>query len=206
MIGDNVFDLVKRTVPEFVKRIAGLLVGHTENSWERVVMNRETLEWVKALETEKMTALEISGKIWDGRVPFKSYKSIWYPEYDVCEKPLAESYDIIIAEQVFEHLLYPSRAARHVFEMLRGGGYFLLTTPFLYRIHAYPNDCSRWTPQGMAYFLEEAGFPLDKVRVGAWGNRACVTASFRGRCYCSRIHTLENEPAFPVVVWALAQK
>ncbi len=191
---------------ELLKKIAGPLVGYTPVPWTRVVMNRETLEWVRALDTARMDALEISGEYWKNKVPFKSYRTAWYPEYDVCGKPLPETFDILFAEQVFEHLLHPHRAARNVHQMLRPGGYFLLTTPFLFRIHADPADCTRWTPQGMAGLLEEAGFRREQVRVGSWGNRACVKASLRGRNYCRRIHSLENEPDFPVVVWALAQK
>lgn len=191
---------------EMLKKILGPWVGHTELSWTRVVMNEETLQWVRALDTAGMDALEISGEYWKKRVPYKSYRSAWYPDYDVCERPLPELFDLVFAEQVFEHLLYPFRGARHVHQMLRPGGYFLLTTPFLFRVHASPTDCTRWTPQGMAYFLEEAGFSRDRMRVGSWGNRACVKASLKGRNYCSRIHSLQNEPDFPLSVWALAQK
>ena len=191
---------------ELIRKIIGPLVGWTDEAWTRVVMNRTTLEWISALDTARCDAVEISGTFWKNRVPFKSYRSVWFPEYDVCAGPLPESYDLVFAEQVFEHLLHPGRAARNVFHMLRSGGYFLLTTPFLYRVHASPVDCTRWTPQGMGWFLEEAGFQRDRLRIGAWGNRACAKAAFRGRSYCRRLHSLRNENDFPVVVWALAQK
>ena len=191
---------------EFLKKAVGPLVGYTQIPWTRVVMNRETLAWVRQLDTGRMDALEISGEYWKNKVPLRTYRTAWYPEYDVCDKPLPEQFDLVFAEQVFEHLLHPARAARNAFHMLRAGGYFLVTAPFLFRIHACPTDCTRWTPQGMAALLEEAGFGRDKVRVGSWGNRACVKASFKGRNYCRRIHSLKNEPEFPVVVWAFAQK
>lgn len=107
---------------ELFKKVLGPLLGYTELPWTRVVMNRTTLEWVRALETARMDALEISGEYWKNKVPFKSYRSVWYPEYDVCAMPLPETYDLIFAEQVFEHLPHPLRAARHVCRMLRGGG------------------------------------------------------------------------------------
>lgn len=188
------------------KKILGPLVGYTDIPWTRVVMNRKTLEWVRTLDTARMDALEISGEYWRSKVPFQSCRSAWYPEYDVCSQSLAETFDFVFAEQVFEHLPHPLRAARNVFQMLREGGHFLVTTPFLFRIHACPTDCTRWTPQGMAYFLEEAGFSRDKIRIDSWGNRACVKASLAGRNYCRRIHSLKNESDFPVVVWAFAQK
>jgi len=189
-----------------VKNIIAPLVDYTEEPWARVVMNRETREWVNALDTARMDALEISGEYWGHKALYKSYRSVWYPEYDICVESLPEKFDIIFAEQVFEHLLYPLRAAQHVYQMLQKDGYFLLTTPFLFRVYACPTDCTRWTPQGMSYFLEEAGFSLDKIRVGSWGNQACVKVSLSDRNYCSRIHSLRNDANFPVVVWALAQK
>ena len=189
-----------------VRKILGSLVGRTDEAWTRVVMNRTTSAWVRALDAARMDALEISGEDWKNKATYRSFRSVWYPAYDVCEKPLAETYDLIFAEQVFEHLLFPAKAAKNVFQMLRTGGYFLLTVPFLFRIHANPTDCTRWTPQGLSYFLEEAGFSRAKMRVGSWGNRACVKAALVGRNYCRRLHSLENEPDYPVVVWALAQK
>jgi SAM-dependent methyltransferase len=131
-----------------------------------------------------------------------------YPEYDVCDGPLWESaFDLVIAEQVFEHLRWPYRAARNVHQMLRPGGYFLMTTPFLLRVHGSPIDCSRWTELGLRHLLAEGGFDLSRIRTESWGNRECVVANFdRWETYDPREHSLNNEPDFPVVVWALARK
>ena len=117
---------------------------------DRVVLERETKKLVSELPTGGMDALEISGDRW-ARHGFRSYVSAKYPKYDVCKEPLPSSFDIIIAEQVFEHLLWPHRAAKNVYAMLRPGGYFLVTAPFLQKIHEYPVDCSRWTETGLKY-------------------------------------------------------
>ena len=91
--------------------------------------------------------------------------------------------------------------------MLRAGGYFLVSTPFLVRIHDYPVDCTRWTEIGLKYFLAECGFALDGIQTGSWGNRACVKANFGGWVrYRRRLHNLKNEPDVPYHVWALARK
>jgi SAM-dependent methyltransferase len=153
-----------------------------------------------------MDALELSGRTWQTH-PFRSYRAIDYPEYDVCLDPLPDRFDFIVAEQVFEHLLWPYRAGRNVEAMLRPGGYFLITTPFLFPVHPSPFDCSRWTETGMRYFLAECGFPLDAIVTGSWGNRACVAAYMKGRApYRAWKHSLRNEPYNPVMVWALARK
>jgi len=117
-----------------------------------------------------------------------------------------KKYDIIFTEQVFEHLKYPYRAARNVWRMLKPGGLFIITTPFLVKIHGHPLDCTRWTSMGMKYFLEEAGFDPEATITESWGNRDCVVANFDRWITFSPGMSLENEADFPVVVWALARK
>jgi SAM-dependent methyltransferase len=179
----------------------------SDDQWARIVMNRETRSLVQGLKPEGLDVLEISGTTWEHNFPFKSYTVAEYPEFDICKDVLDQKFDLIIAEQVFEHLTHPYRAARNVHQMLRPNGFFLLTTPFLLRIHDIPIDCSRWTPLGMKYFLQEAGFPFERIQSCGWGNKRCVKANFRRwRPYRSWLHSLRNESDFPIVVWALAQK
>lgn len=183
------------------------ITGLEEVRWSRVVMLREAEKLVQALQPETLTALEISGGYWC-KLNFKSYRTVHYPDYDVCEKPLPEKFDLIIADQIFEHLLWPYRAGRHVLEMLNPGGHFLVLTPFLVRVHNFPTDCSRWTETGLKYFLAECGFPLEDTVTGSWGNRYCVMANYVKWLlpYRPRIHSLKNNPDYPVHVWALAHR
>lgn len=178
-----------------------------EQHWSRVVMDSQTEMMIKSLDFTRFRTLEISGEKWGKIFDFREYKTLSYPTLDICRAPLDETFDLIIAEQVWEHLLWPYRATKNVYEMLSKGGYFLLTTPFLLRIHKSPYDCSRWTETGLKYLLAEAGFPLEHIRTGAWGNRRCIKANFRRWMpYRSFLHSLQNEPDFPIVVWAIAQK
>jgi SAM-dependent methyltransferase len=185
-------------------------IGHggPYNQWGRVVMNRETLKLIEGCNPGRLKVLEISGSFWKDRCKFKEYTSAYYPDYKVCESTYGdEKFDLVVAEQVFEHLPWPYRAGRHIYEMLNPGGLFLITTPFLIKVHEEPFDCSRWTPTGMRYFLAECGFPLEKVEAFAWGNRGCVKASLaRWKIYQPWRHSLVNDPRFPVSVWALARK
>lgn len=179
----------------------------TRQAWDRIVMDRETTQWVRGLSPERLDALELSGTDWEGRARFRSYRSVQYPEFDICAGVLPETFDLIIAEQVFEHLLWPYRAVRNVHAMLRPGGHFLVTAPFLVRVHEFPHDCSRWTQTGLRHLLAEGGFPIDDIRTASWGNRDCIAANFRHwQRYRPSRHSLANEPKFPVVVWALARK
>jgi hypothetical protein len=124
----------------------------------------------------------------------------------VCAGLLDGKLDIIIADQVFEHLLWPYPAVRNVLEMFNPIGYFLITTPFLVRIHGHPIDCSRWTELGIRHLLAEGGFDIDRITTGSWGNQSCVRSNFlRWTPYNRWLHSLRNEPDYPIVVWALAR-
>jgi SAM-dependent methyltransferase len=170
-------------------------------------MQRECNRLINELQPQSLSALEISGDLFQ-HFPFKKYRSVQYPEYDVCADVLEDKFDLIIAEQVFEHLLWPYRAGKHVYEMLQPGGHFLISTPFLVQIHNYPVDCSRWTELGLKHLLAECGFPIEQIKTASWGRRDCVEANFGARWvrYHRRLHSLRNEPEFPYVVWALARK
>lgn len=175
--------------------------------WARKVMNERTAEWVAGLNPAQCDALEISGTYWSG-LNWRSYRASSYPDYDVCAGLLSDArFDVILCEQVLEHLPYPYRAVRNIRAMLRPYGHFLVTTPFLIKIHHGPLDCTRWTPEGMGYFLEECGFDRENIKVEGWGNYDCVTTNFRSFVdYKSAQHSLENDPEMPISVWAMARK
>jgi SAM-dependent methyltransferase len=198
-----------KSQPKQLERARKLMrmVGLEWEHWSRLVMNRTLAEFVRGLDFPKMQALEISGRHWSD-FGFRSYRSVDFPEYDVCQEPLErEGFDIIFAEQVFEHIRAPRRAAQNVWQMLRPGGYFIISTPFLYLYHPAPEDCSRWTEAGMKYLLVEAGFPAEGIQTSSWGNRACVIANMSGIPHYNRwIHSLKNEPNFPIMIWAMARK
>ena len=84
---------------------------------------------------------------------FRSYKSTEFPDFDVCTQVNNQQFDLIIADQVFERLPWRLRAVRNVYATLSPGGYFVIVTPFLIRVHESPIDCSRWTERGPSYLL-----------------------------------------------------
>lgn len=196
---------IRKEIKKVLQRF-GFNTGH----WVRAVMYQECGKLLEDIGASNLDVLEISGDIHDfiSEAKLKSYKQVSHPEFDICRDRLSESFDLIIADQVFEHLLWPYRAGKNVYEMLRPGGYFLIMTPFLVRIHLSPEDCTRWTAQGLKYFLAECGFPLENIRSAGWGNRACVKANFNrwARTGWGILHSLKNEKRFPVTVWALARK
>jgi len=187
--------------------------------WLRRVLDDETDKIVASWNVPSLDAVEISGTAWRA-AGFQSYASLTYPQFDICEpveswsdenaKLANETVDVVLAEQVWEHLKYPYRAGRNVLRMLRPGGRFLLTTPFLVRVHGPPaySDCSRWTAEGMKYFLEECGFDPDGVQTFSWGNKECAAAHITNDMWFGyqKGMNLKNDPTYPCVVWAVATK
>jgi SAM-dependent methyltransferase len=182
-------------------------IGYDTTDWVRSAMYSHAFQFVKDLGPETLNVLEVSaGSQWRDRFPFKTYHGTHYPPFDICRDVLPEQFDLIIADQVFEHLKWPARAARNVYSMTRPGGYFIVATPFLVRFHPSPLDCSRWTAQGLASLLQEAGFPEASIQTFSWGNRACVKANLTKWRKRGFFGSLRNEPDYPVMVWAYAQK
>ncbi len=68
------------------------------------------------------------------------------------------TFDTVVAFQVLEHLPEPKLALEEMFRVLRPEGTLLLTTPFMWGIHEAPYDFYRYTPYGLTYLLETAGF------------------------------------------------
>ena len=130
--------------------------GFEETLWTRKVADQQVRRLIATLGPEQLSALEISGSVWRG-FGFKSYRQTTFPAFDICADVLPERFDLVIAEHIFEHLLWPSRAARNILAMIRPGGHFLIVTPFLYRVHLNPVDCTRWTETGLRQFLAEWG-------------------------------------------------
>jgi len=172
--------------------------------WCRVVMDQATRELVARLAHTRRDALEISGVRWQ-HAGFKSYECKRQKDLDICgDLDLHPRYDIVIAEQVLEHVADPDKAVSNFRRLLRPGGFALVTTPFLIRYHPDPLDLWRWTEQGLRLLFSRHGF--EPVTTGSWGNRECLIANLaEWTRYRPGIHSLHNEPDFPLVVWLLAR-
>ncbi len=207
MLGEILLGFM-RSRPELKARLRMTLrnFGFDTADWMRVVMYRRCFAFVQSLMPDALDVLEISaGPQWAREFTFRSYTATQYPNFDICTQTLPERFDLIIADQLFEHLRWPYRAGRNVLNMLKPGGYFIITVPFLVRVHEAPIDCSRWTELGLSYFLQECGFDAADIVTDSWGNRACLKANLRSWRKCGPLSSMVNEPDFPLVVWAFAR-
>ncbi len=189
----------------YVQRKIGVAFGYRYDQWARVVCIEDWKRFLAALPVASLSALEISpGEVSHWRnAGFASYQAVQFPDFDITREVLPGCFDVIVAEHVFEHLRDPHAAARNVHSMLADQGVFLITTPFLIRVHGYPDDFTRWTPSGLHAFLQDCRFTAE---VKAWGNRRAVAENLRRWPAYGWGRSLRNEPDFPLVVWAYARK
>ena len=66
-----------------------------------------------------------------------------------------ESAGVMICLETFEHVFEVRRAFDEVYRVLEPGGLFILTSPFHFRIHGYPDDYWRMTPSCLGRMLED---------------------------------------------------
>lgn len=175
--------------------------------WQRQELNRAVDNHLSELGPERLSAAEISGDAY-ARKPWKAFVSLNYPEFDLCA-PLEGrgTYDVVICEQVLEHVVDPWVAAENLRGLCVPGGHVVVSTPFLVRVHELPmygmHDYWRFTPRGLRTLLERAGLQVDTV--GSWGNRSVILGNFDCWPAYRRWHSLRNEPDLPIQVWAFAR-
>ena len=66
--------------------------------------------------------------------------------------------DTIISLAVMEHLKEPKTFLSEAYRILKKGGVIILQVPFQWWVHEAPYDYFRFTPYGLKYLLENAGF------------------------------------------------
>jgi SAM-dependent methyltransferase len=178
------------------------------DQWQRVPLNRAMEAHIESLGPERLHAAEVSGDSHAGR-GWEQYTSLMYPEFDICA-PVTKPgrFDVVICEQVLEHVPDPWVAAANLRELCAPGGRVVVSTPFLVRVHELPafdmRDYWRFTPRGLRTLLERAGLEVEEI--SSWGNRDCVTGNFDLWPAHRWWHSLRNEPDLPIQVWAFARR
>lgn len=130
-----------------------------------------------------------SGKLLDagcGTMPFRTYLAglgVEYRALDIERKApgidfvadvqnmhvlASASYDTVLCSEVLEHVAHPATAITEIHRILHPAGKFILTVPYLSRLHEEPFDYFRYTQHGLRVLLEEAGFRvLEIVPIGS---------------------------------------
>lgn len=66
--------------------------------------------------------------------------------------------DTVVSLSVMEHLCEPQVMLNEAYRILRPDGMMIMQVPWQWWIHEAPHDYFRYTPYGLRYLLEKAGF------------------------------------------------
>ncbi len=200
--------LPKLIGPRLPSRLrATLIPGEPDTAlgqWLRAVMVPDTRRVFEELDPPSLHVAEVSGDLW-ADTGWASHTQLDFPEFDLCRPPaeLPGPFDLVICEQVLEHVPDPLRAVATLRRLCKPDGYVYVSTPFLVRLHDWPGDYWRFTPDGMRLLLRCQG--LEPVWVRSWGNRKVAVANFDHWVPRLGWNSLRNEEHLPVSVWALAR-
>lgn len=74
----------------------------------------------------------------------------------------SESIDVVLASEIFEHVEKPEKGLAECHRVLKKGGTFMVSMPFMFQTHADPYDFQRWTEHKWRTELEKLDFEIEK--------------------------------------------
>lgn len=119
--------------------------------------------------------------------------------------PLANGLaDTVLSTELMEHLPDPHAFLAEVARLLKPGGAFILSVPFLEPLHEEPRDFFRFTPHSLRRLLADHGFETREIwSRGGWGS--VVIGSFVSQMLYEWANPLDEtgRRAYPLVRTAL---
>ena len=101
-----------------------------------------------------------------------SYDALVKPDYswDGIKMPFSDSsFDSALATEVLEHCPDPEKVLKEVYRILKPGGVFFFTVPFLWNLHEVPHDEYRYTPFALKRHFYNSGFADVEINAtGGW--------------------------------------
>jgi SAM-dependent methyltransferase len=126
----------------------------------------------------------------DSYLPIDIENSSLYAGHDVVywdgvNIPLDDnSVDCLLASELLEHVDRPMDISREIFRVLKPGGLWIGTVPFLWPMHEVPFDRARYTPYTLSDIIQTNGFKLEEM--SALGGIDCALAQLLGVWFFSK--------------------
>lgn len=150
----SIFNALKEALLLFQGSI--LDIGCGKMPYKEYILNHSKVETYTGLDIE--TARVYDSNIqpdftWDGiKMPFEN-----------------ESFDCAFGTEVLEHCPEPEIVLKEIYRVLKPGGFFFFTVPFLWNLHEVPNDEYRYTPYSLERHLKNSGFKHIELKpTGGW--------------------------------------
>lgn len=134
----------------------------SKKSYRRFLLNDKLTDLFKDFQVTKV--VDLGGSNVEGEKYFKypKYKAKEWIIINISEEALPDvigsiyetglenaSVDAVVCTEVFEHLADPFAAIAEIKRILKPGGIFIGSTPFLFKVHGDPDDYFRYTESAL---------------------------------------------------------
>jgi SAM-dependent methyltransferase len=154
LIRSSIYNAIKFSLPNLKGNL--LDIGCGKMPYKNFILENSSVHKYTGLDIENALKYDASVKpdfTWDGiKMPFEN-----------------EQFETAFGTEVLEHCPRPEIILSEVNRVLKPGGIFFFTVPFLWPLHEVPHDEYRFTPFALKRLLEEAGFlNIDIHSMGGW--------------------------------------
>tara|TARA_R110002072_G_scaffold117281_14_gene248279 strand:+ start:10737 stop:11444 length:708 start_codon:yes stop_codon:yes gene_type:complete len=153
-IRTSIFNALKESLPLFQGSL--LDIGCGKMPYKKYILDHSNVKSYTGLDIETARVYDDNVQpdfTWDGiKMPFES-----------------EHFDCAFGTEVLEHCPEPEVVLKEVHRVLKPGGVFFFTVPFLWNLHETPHDEYRYTPFALERHLKNAGFKeIELKATGGW--------------------------------------
>jgi len=153
-IRTSIFNAINASLPCFNGKM--LDIGCGQMPYREYILSQSAVREYVGLDIEAALVYDKNVKpnyTWDGkRMPFED-----------------NSFDCAFGTEVLEHCPDPEIVLKETSRVLKPGGVFFFTVPFLWNLHEVPHDEYRYTPFSLERHLKNSGFNKIEIHTtGAW--------------------------------------
>ena len=150
----SILNALRNNLPDFKGRL--LDIGCGKMPYKDYILQNSLTQIYVGLDIENAIQYDKNVKpdyYWDG-------KQMPFPD---------NSFETAFGTEVLEHCPYPQVILDEVNRVLKPGGAFFFTVPFLWNLHETPYDEYRYTPFALERLLRQSGFTQIKLEaLGGW--------------------------------------
>ena len=153
-IRNSIFKAIEEVSKDFHGNL--LDIGCGKMPYKKYILEKSKVENYIGLDLESALVYDLKIQpdcTWDGvNMPFEE-----------------NSFDCAFGTEVLEHCPQPDVVLKEVVRVLKPGGIFFFTVPFLWNLHEVPHDEYRYTPFSLERHLRNSGFSYTDIQAtGGW--------------------------------------